>query len=179
MSLVEAPRDSEQLRQHRAHQARERRIAARAYIPPKPVTVKRPVPEFVPPPLPKFSGYILDDEYHRAWSIAVLNYDPNGLRHCPRVEDIQRMACAHFGINLNDMLSARRTKELVLPRQVAVYLCRRLTPRSLPDIARRFGGRDHTTAIFAVRKVERLIEDDEHVAASVEMMVQKLGGDVV
>lgn len=69
------------------------------------------------------------------------------------VERIQRAVCRKYGVTLNDMKSERRTQNIVEPRQVAMYLCKELTGRSYPEIGRRFGGRDHTTAIHAVRKI--------------------------
>lgn len=76
-----------------------------------------------------------------------------------RVESIQRVVARHFHCTRLDLLSSRRTAAVVLPRQIAMYLAKKLTPRSLPDIARRFGGRDHTTALHAVRKIESMLSE--------------------
>ena len=62
-----------------------------------------------------------------------------------RIEDIQRIVSKHFNVSRADLLSSRRTRAIVRPRQIAMYLAKILTPRSLPEIGRRFGGRDHTT----------------------------------
>lgn len=90
------------------------------------------------------------------------------------VEDIQRQVAREFGVTKADLLSSRRTRQVVWPRQVAMYLAKVLTPRSLPEIGRRFGGRDHTTVLHAVRKVERLVEEDPNVAALTEKLRRQL-----
>lgn len=92
----------------------------------------------------------------------------------PRIEDIQRVTCQHYGVTRQDLLSARRNRVIVLPRQVAMYLCKMLTPRSLPEIGRRFGDRDHTTVLHAVRKVEKLLDSDTQVAEDVETLKRLL-----
>lgn len=81
-----------------------------------------------------------------------------------KIEDIQRVVARHYGVARTDMLSARRTQNLVRPRQMAMYLCKTLTLRSLPEIGRRFGGRDHTTVLHAVRKWEARAKSDVLVA---------------
>ena len=60
----------------------------------------------------------------------------------------------HFGVNRGDLLSSRRNRSIVRPRQIGMYLAKSLTARSLPEIGRRFGGRDHTTVLHAIRKIE-------------------------
>ena len=76
------------------------------------------------------------------------------------VDKIQRAVAEEFGITLNDMTSKRRARDIARPRQVAMYLCKKLTKRSLPDIGRRFGGRDHTTVMHAVKRVDSLRAED-------------------
>ncbi|EAU42276.1 chromosomal replication initiation protein [Fulvimarina pelagi HTCC2506] len=71
-----------------------------------------------------------------------------------RIEDILKFVSRHYNISRTDILSARRTRTIVRPRQIAMYLAKTMTPRSLPEIGRRFGGRDHTTVLHAVRKIE-------------------------
>ena len=71
-----------------------------------------------------------------------------------RIEDIQRVVARQYNVSRADLLSSRRTANVVRPRQVAMYLAKILTLRSLPEIGRRFGGRDHTTVLHAVRKIE-------------------------
>ena len=69
-----------------------------------------------------------------------------------------------------DLLSSRRTANVVRPRQIAMYLAKMLTPRSLPEIGRRFGGRDHTTVLHAVRKIEALVDGDKALAEEIELL---------
>jgi chromosomal replication initiator protein len=77
-------------------------------------------------------------------------------RHLVTIDEIQTRVSDHFRIRKAEMTSARRAREVARPRQVAMYLSKQLTPRSLPEIGRRFGGRDHTTVIHAVRQIEKL-----------------------
>ncbi|TCD16364.1 chromosomal replication initiator protein DnaA [Oricola cellulosilytica] len=87
-----------------------------------------------------------------------------------RIEDIQRQVSSHYNVSRTDMLSNRRTRVIVKPRQIAMYLAKMMTPRSLPEIGRRFGGRDHTTVLHAVRKVEGMIADDAQLAKELELL---------
>lgn len=81
------------------------------------------------------------------------------------IDEIQRTVARHYNISRADMISARRTANVVRPRQFAMYLAKKLTPKSLPEIGRRFGHRDHTTVIHAVRKMEALVARDSALAA--------------
>jgi chromosomal replication initiator protein len=85
-----------------------------------------------------------------------------------RVEDILRIVAKHYGVSRADLLSSRRTANVVRPRQIAMYLAKTLTLRSLPEIGRRFGGRDHTTVLHAVRKIEGLVQGDKGLAEEIE-----------
>ncbi|MCX5494977.1 chromosomal replication initiator protein DnaA [Kaistia dalseonensis] len=87
-----------------------------------------------------------------------------------KIEDIQKIVAIHYNVSKADLLSSRRTRTIVRPRQIAMYLSKTLTPRSLPEIGRRFGGRDHTTVLHAVRKVEELMQGDKHLAEEVELL---------
>lgn len=87
-----------------------------------------------------------------------------------RIEDIQKVVASHFNVSKHDLLSARRTRAIVRPRQIAMYLAKTLTPRSFPEIGKRFGGRDHTTVLHAVRKVEELASGDEALAQEIELL---------
>lgn len=87
-----------------------------------------------------------------------------------RIEDIQRIVAQHFNVPRNEMLSNRRTRTVVRPRQIAMYLSKILTPRSLPEIGRRFGGRDHTTVLHAVRKVEEMKSGDTSLSKELELL---------
>jgi len=90
------------------------------------------------------------------------------------VEDIQKQVAAHYNIKVSDMHSARRSRSVARPRQVAMYLSKKFTTKSLPDIGRRFGGKDHTTVMHAVKKVEELIGSDAEFCSDVEMLSRML-----
>lgn len=87
-----------------------------------------------------------------------------------RIEDIQRIVARHYNVSKTELLSNRRTRTIVKPRQVAMYLSKVMTPRSLPEIGRRFGGRDHTTVLHAVRKIEDLSGADNTLAQELELL---------
>jgi chromosomal replication initiator protein len=87
-----------------------------------------------------------------------------------RIEDIQKVVAGHYNVSKHDLLSARRTRAIVRPRQIAMYLAKTMTPRSFPEIGKRFGGRDHTTVLHAVRKVEELAAADETLAQEIELL---------
>ncbi|WP_430727110.1 chromosomal replication initiator protein DnaA [Variibacter gotjawalensis] len=91
-----------------------------------------------------------------------------------KIEDIQRTVARHFNVSRSDMLSSRRTANVVRPRQIAMYLAKTLTLRSLPEIGRRFGGRDHTTVLHAVRKIESLADRDRTLAEEIEILKRML-----
>ncbi len=92
------------------------------------------------------------------------------------IEEIQKQVAAHFNIRISDMHSARRARSVARPRQVAMYLAKQLTARSLPEIGRKFGGRDHTTVMHAVKKVDELREHDSSFAEDVELLRRMLEG---
>jgi chromosomal replication initiator protein len=87
-----------------------------------------------------------------------------------RIEDIQKVVASHYNVSKHDLLSARRTRAIVRPRQIAMYLAKTMTPRSFPEIGKRFGGRDHTTVLHAVRKVEELAAADAGLAQEIELL---------
>jgi len=87
-----------------------------------------------------------------------------------RIEDIQRIVSRHYNVSKTELLSNRRTRTIVKPRQIAMYLAKVMTPRSLPEIGRRFGGRDHTTVLHAVRKIEDLSGNDNTLAQELELL---------
>ncbi|HWM81142.1 MAG TPA: chromosomal replication initiator protein DnaA [Pseudolabrys sp.] len=91
-----------------------------------------------------------------------------------KIEDIQRVVARQYNVSRSDLLSSRRTANVVRPRQVAMYLAKTLTLRSLPEIGRRFGGRDHTTVLHAVRKIEALVGSDNGLAEEVEILKRQL-----
>ena len=90
------------------------------------------------------------------------------------IEEIQKRVAEHFNIRLADMHSARRARAVARPRQVAMYLAKQLTSRSLPEIGRKFGGRDHTTVMHAVKKVEQLRETDATFAEDIDLLRRML-----
>jgi chromosomal replication initiator protein len=124
-----------------------------------------PEPEVVLPPIPNeliaAASHDLSSEFE---GISV------------QVRDIQVAVCKEFGIALVDLLSHRRTKNVMIPRHVAVYLCRKLTQMSLPYIGRRFSGRDHGTLLSSVRRAEVLMERDHALKQRVYGLTLRLGG---
>jgi chromosomal replication initiator protein len=91
-----------------------------------------------------------------------------------KIEDIQRTVARQYNVSRADLLSSRRTANVVRPRQIAMYLAKTLTLRSLPEIGRRFGGRDHTTVLHAVRKIEGLVDTDATLAEEIELLKRLL-----
>ena len=92
------------------------------------------------------------------------------------VDEIQKTVADHFSLKQADLLSERRTRSVARPRQIAMYLCKQHTTRSYPDIGRRFGGRDHTTVLHGVRKIDELMAQDDQIARDVEALTRKLRG---
>ncbi len=91
-----------------------------------------------------------------------------------KIEDIQKLVATRYNVSRADILSERRTAAVVKPRQIAMYLAKALTPRSLPEIGRRFGGRDHTTVLHAVRKIEKAIGEDRLLHDEVDLLKRML-----
>ena len=102
-----------------------------------------------------------------------------GLRASPgaktSIEDIQKKTAEFYKLDLKELHSARRARRVARPRQVAMYLARELTTRSLPDIGRRFGGRDHTTVLHACRRIEALCKTDPVFQQEVDFLRKVLG----
>jgi chromosomal replication initiator protein len=94
--------------------------------------------------------------------------------HRVRIEDILRIVSRHYKVPRNELLSSRRSRDVVRPRQIAMYLAKSLTSRSLPEIGRRFGGRDHTTVLHSVRKVEQMMKDDGDLCQEIELLKRML-----
>ncbi|MEO1194480.1 MAG: helix-turn-helix domain-containing protein, partial [Pseudomonadota bacterium] len=90
------------------------------------------------------------------------------------IEDIQRKVAEHHKIRFSEMSSPRRARAVARPRQVAMYLCKQLTQASLPEIGKKFGGRDHTTVMHAVKKVEELRSTDAAFDEDVELLRRML-----
>jgi chromosomal replication initiator protein len=94
------------------------------------------------------------------------------------VAHIQATVAAYYRIKVQYMWSAQRTRDVARPRQLAMYLCRELTPMSLPSIGKRFGDRDHTTVLHAVRKIDQLCEVDFEIAEDVTILRERLMGEI-
>ena len=90
------------------------------------------------------------------------------------VESIQKLVASYFNLNLQEMLSPRRSRVLARPRQIAMYLAKQHTSNSLPDIGRKFSNRDHTTVIHAVKKIDELIKKDNEIRQSVMEIKKKI-----
>ncbi|MCK4945183.1 MAG: chromosomal replication initiator protein DnaA, partial [Alphaproteobacteria bacterium] len=95
------------------------------------------------------------------------------------VDDIQRKVAEHYNIRLSDMHSPRRARMVARPRQIAMYLSKILTEHSLPEIGRKFGGRDHTTIMHGVRRIEELSAADSSIREDVELLRRALGGQIL
>ena len=93
------------------------------------------------------------------------------------VKDIQIAVAAHFNVTCIDLISERRTANLVRPRQLAMYLAKKLTTRSTPQIGRQFGDRDHSTVLHAIRKVDERIKSDPEFASEVQLIRTRLEND--
>jgi chromosomal replication initiator protein len=93
-----------------------------------------------------------------------------------RIDDIHRAVIDHFKITKAELLSTRRHRSIARPRQIAMFLAKELTTRSLPEIGRRFGGKDHTTVLYAVRRIKTLMKDDSELVRIVEVLKRSLGG---
>jgi chromosomal replication initiator protein len=86
------------------------------------------------------------------------------------VEEIQKKVASHYSIKFNDMLSPRRARQVALPRQVAMYLSKKFTTLSLPEIGKSFGGRDHTTVLHACKKIVKTLEEDSSLAEDIRLL---------
>lgn len=90
------------------------------------------------------------------------------------IEMIQKEVCSYYNIEMSELLSKKRNKQLVVPRQVAMFLCRKFTDASYPQIGDQFGGRDHTTVIHAAEKVEKELDSDPELAATIDELSKRL-----
>ena len=95
---------------------------------------------------------------------------PDGSRI--KIDDILKIIGRHFNVGRTDLLSPRRARSVVVPRQIGMYLAKKMTARSLPEIGRRFGGRDHSTVLHAVRKIEDQIKTDDKLAREVALLIR-------
>ena len=90
------------------------------------------------------------------------------------IDQIQKKVAEHFNVKISDMHSARRSRTIARPRQIAMFLAKNLTTRSLPEIGRKFGGRDHTTVIHAIKKVKELVKNDSSLSEDIEILTRSL-----
>jgi hypothetical protein len=158
-----------------ARRERERKIAARAQ-PDSPIACPSASVRsraHLPLPAPEITGSGQIREIGRPWFWIIDDVTP------PRrlkltIEEIQGAVERHCKVGHIDLISARRTACLVRPRQIAMFLARHMTPNSLPVIGRQFGGRDHTTVLHAVRKIEWLRTRDKNLAGDIEAIARAL-----
>ena len=114
---------------------------------------------------PKTSRYYADAAYEAAWAVEMCGVDE--IFGATNINTILRIVAKHFNMPVNDIVSARRTANVVMPRHIAMYLAKTMTPRSFPEVGRRMGGRDHTTVLHAFKKIERLIQERPSLAEEV------------
>ncbi len=119
-------------------------------------------------------GQLTGDTIDLDFAIATLGDVLRGAQRRVTIDDIQRCVTRHFELQPMDMVSARRARAVARPRQIAMYLAKRLTTRSLPEIGRKFGGRDHSTVIHAVRRIESLRDEDRDVDGAVRSLLCEL-----
>ena len=110
------------------------------------------------------------------FAVATLGEVLRGSQKRVTIDEIQKLVSQHFELKPLDLISARRARVVARPRQIAMYLAKRLTTRSLPEIGRKFGGRDHSTVIHAVRRVEELRDADRDIDAAVRSLMRQLEG---
>tara|TARA_B100000989_G_scaffold40096_1_gene25468 strand:+ start:3824 stop:5212 length:1389 start_codon:yes stop_codon:yes gene_type:complete len=98
----------------------------------------------------------------------------NNMQSVISIEDIQKMVVDYFNLSMNDFLSSRRSRHIARPRQIAMYLSKKLTTKSLPEIGRKFTGRDHTTVIHAIKKIEELMSKDRQFEYEVQSITDRI-----
>ena len=114
------------------------------------------------------------DSINLDFALATLGDVLRGAQRRVTIDEIQKLVSQHFELKPLDLVSARRSRAVARPRQIAMYLAKRLTTRSLPEIGRKFGGRDHSTVIHAVRKIEELRDQDRDIDAAVRTLMREL-----
>ena len=110
------------------------------------------------------------------FAVATLGDVLRGAQRRVTIDEIQKLVSQHFELKPLDLVSARRARAVARPRQIAMYLAKRLTTRSLPEIGRKFGGRDHSTVIHAVKRIEKLRDTDRDVDNAVRVLMRELEG---
>jgi hypothetical protein len=133
----------------------------------KPIRLNRQRPVEAPREMPLNHGCVgwTFGQYHLA-SVTRVKFDYSHVT----ARQVATVVADFFGLTLNDLQSHTRTKDLVYARHIAMYLARKMTPRSLPAIGRTFGGRDHTTVLHACEKIEALLKTDDQLRADVETL---------
>jgi hypothetical protein len=114
-------------------------------------------------------------QQYQPWFEVVEEIDAPPKPKHPPIHLIQRTTANFYGVTVEDIIGERRMKFMVIPRQVAVYLSKTLTVRSLPEIGRRFGGRDHATILHSFKKIARLIESEDELRGQVESIKNEIG----
>lgn len=155
---------------HQKHKAFHANIAAKAFRP----VVNKVVQPVTKPPVKK------DDGDEVAWHMAIEEEVPFLPREpsfsMPHLYVIRKRVCDYFKVSLSDFLSPKRKSDIVTARHVAFYLATKLTRQSLPEIGRRFGGKDHTTVLHGARRIERLIDTDAELAGAIDTLKDILHG---
>jgi chromosomal replication initiation ATPase DnaA len=150
---------------HQAHKARLKRMAVRGVAQTPSQARTNLVVSFSAKRVR--SRYLPDRDYERAWAFEIMGLvDALPVRR-PRVVEIQRATARHFSVELNEILSDRRDRRTAMARHVAMYLARDLTLRSFQEIGLRFGGRDHSTVVHGVKRVEAKLPFDAELAADI------------
>lgn len=116
-----------------------------------------------------------EDYYPRMWfwDLIVLSPKKDSASR-PTIKQIIKVVCDHYGVTPTDILSARRTYNVTRPRQIVMYLARSLTLRSLPEIGRMIGNRDHTTVLHGARKIAGFVESSDEMKAAIEELKQEI-----
>lgn len=116
-------------------------------------------------------GRRIDLEFAKETLNKVISYQQSSIT----IENVQQTVCEAFNVSIDQLKGSARKRSVVLPRQVAMYLCRKGLNTSLPEIGERFGGRDHTTALAACRKIEKMVKDDVNIRSRIEALQRLLG----
>ena len=119
-------------------------------------------------------AHLTGDSIDLDFAVATLGDVLRGAQRRVTIDEIQKLVSQHFELKPLDLISARRSRVVARPRQIAMYLAKRLTTRSLPEIGRKFGGRDHSTVIHAVRKIEELRDTDRDIDTAVRVLMREL-----
>lgn len=172
------PTQREGHERHKAFRAHIARLAVPDCVAEKAVCKVAPVktlqPESFPAePDPPLAVWV--ERQKQIWFSIVDEIDPPKHKQI-RVEEIQRIVGDRFKIDRNDLISIRRTAKVVLPRQIAMYLAKQYTLQTLPELGRRFAGRDHTTVLHAIRKIERLVKTDIAIADDIAALRTVIDG---